>query len=61
MQNHMTCGTVVLTLGLTEIANLCSFPMDGSLLHMHQGCEVLYKLHSPFRVTEEVGDEGCCC
>lgn len=35
--------------------------MDGSLLHMHEGCEVLYKLRSPFRVTGEAGDEGCHC
>jgi len=43
------------------MANLCSLPMDGSLLHMHEGCEVFYKLDGPFRVTEEVGDEGCHC
>jgi hypothetical protein len=42
------------------MANLCSLPIDGSLLHMHEGCEALYKLHSPFRVTGEIGDEGCC-
>jgi len=39
------------------MANLCSLPVDGNLLHMHQGCEVLYILHSPYLVTEEVGDD----
>ena len=43
------------------MANLCSFPMDGSPLHMHEVCEVLYKLHSPYHVTGEVDDEGCRC
>jgi hypothetical protein len=42
------------------MANLCFLPMDGSLLRMYEGCEVLCKLHGPFPVTE-VGDEGCRC
>lgn len=56
-QMHYCCADTRTNL----MANLCSLPMDGSLLHVYEGCEVLCKLHSPFPVTEEVGDEGCHC